>query len=77
MITTLTSKGQLTLPASVRKELNLRPGDRLDCVVREDGTIQMFPKQRSMRELRGIVPKPAKPLTLHQIDDCIRQGPLP
>lgn len=30
MQTTITSKGQITLPAKLRKKLNLKPGDRLE-----------------------------------------------
>lgn len=34
---TLSSKGQLTLPAAFRKQLGLRQGDRLEATVSEDG----------------------------------------
>lgn len=77
MDATLTSKGQLTLPAELRKRLNLQPGDRLDCVLQDDGSILMCPRKRPQQNLKGIIPKPAQPLTLEQIEDCIRQGPLP
>ena len=30
MLTTLTSKGQMTLPKAVRDDLNLKPGDKID-----------------------------------------------
>lgn len=74
MITTLTSKGQLTLPASVRRKLKLRPGDKLDCVVRDDGRIEMIPMQRSIRDLRGILPRPTRRVSLKEMDDAIRRG---
>ena len=36
---TLTSKGQTTIPKDIRKRLNLHPGDRLECVIDEDGRV--------------------------------------
>jgi antitoxin PrlF len=35
--TTLTSKGQMTLPKAVRDRLGVKPGDRLDFVEDDDG----------------------------------------
>lgn len=37
MIATLTSKGQITLRASIRKKLKIRTGDKLDFEVTPDG----------------------------------------
>ena len=45
MTSTVTSKGQITLPAEIRKRLNLQPGDKLDFIVREDGTIEVHPEK--------------------------------
>ena len=36
---TLTSKGQTTIPKDVRKRLNLHPGDRMEFVIDEDGRV--------------------------------------
>ena len=36
----MTSKGQITVPADLRKELGLKPGDRVE-FVREDGSIRI------------------------------------
>ena len=37
MLTTLSSKGQLVLPAAARRRLRLTPGARLTVELREDG----------------------------------------
>ncbi|MCK5801851.1 MAG: AbrB/MazE/SpoVT family DNA-binding domain-containing protein [Lentisphaeria bacterium] len=74
MIATLTSKGQLTLPKPVRDRLKLRSGDRLDCVVCDDGIIQIVPLKQSAAKLRGILPKPAKPVTIKEMNDAIAKG---
>ena len=36
---TLTRKGQTTIPKQVRDHLKLQSGDQLDFLIREDGTV--------------------------------------
>ena len=74
MIATLTSKGQLTLPKPLRDKLALRSGDRLDCIATEDGLIEIVPLKQSAAKLRGILPKPAKPVTIGEMNDAIAKG---
>ena len=52
--TTLTSKGQLTLPKAIRDRLHLRVGDRLEVTLREDGVILMEPVTVDVSQLKGI-----------------------
>jgi AbrB family looped-hinge helix DNA binding protein len=42
-VTTLTSKGQVTIPKRVREQLHLRTGDKLDFRVEADGTLRVYP----------------------------------
>jgi len=42
---TLTSKGQLTLPAEVRAKLRLKAGDRVSFVETEDGGFMLLPRR--------------------------------
>ena len=53
---TITSKGQTTIPKSVRDEAGLRAGDRIHFAVLADGTIIVRPKTRSVRELGARPP---------------------
>ena len=43
MKTTLTSKGQITLPAEIRRQLRLKQGSKMDVVVNDAGQIVMTP----------------------------------
>ena len=71
MIVTLTSKGQLTLPKSIRDELKLDAGAKLDFVVDKDGTLRVRPL-RPLSSLFGLLHRPGmKPLTLADIDAAI------
>ena len=51
---TLTTKGQITIPADVRRVLNVQAGDRLEFVQVEPGRFEIVAATRSVRELKGL-----------------------
>jgi len=55
---TLTSKGQTTIPKDVREALRLKSGDRITFTLMPDGTVQMRAKNRSAASLAGVLRKP-------------------
>jgi AbrB family looped-hinge helix DNA binding protein len=71
---TLTSKGQLTLPKDVRAALGVGPGDRVDFVRMEDGNFAVMPATHSVQSLKGLIPKPEKPVSLDEMDAAIAHG---
>ena len=68
---TITAKGQTTIPKSVRDRLNLKPGDRVEFIVRDDRTALMVPATMTLAQLKASIPPPAKALTLDEIEDVI------
>ena len=52
---TVTSKGQLTIPADVRRRKALTAGKRVVFTELEDGTTVMRPKTKSILDLKGIL----------------------
>lgn len=54
----LTSKGQITIPAEIRKQMDLQPKDKVVFTVLPNGTTVMRAKKRAIAELAGSV-KPA------------------
>jgi AbrB family looped-hinge helix DNA binding protein len=52
---TLTSKGQITLPKAIRDRLRLGTGDRVDFIVKDDGTVVLRPATVDVRELKGLL----------------------
>ena len=70
---TLTSKGQTTIPKDVRKRLNLHPGDRLEFVIDEDGRVLVLPASVDASELAGILKRPAKPISVDAMNQAIRK----
>jgi len=71
MLATLTSKGQVTIPKVARDALHLTPGDRIEFVFGDNGRLFLLPVTRSVRTLKGMLPKPAKPVTLEAMDAAI------
>ena len=69
MHTTLTSKGQMTLPSAVRTQLGLEAGDQLSVTVLDAETIVLKRRvSRPISALRGLLPKPAKTLTVQEME---------
>lgn len=56
---TMTSKGQITIPAEIRKAMGLTPGERVIFTQLHDGTTVMRAKTRSILELKGLL-KPVR-----------------
>ncbi|HXV64156.1 MAG TPA: AbrB/MazE/SpoVT family DNA-binding domain-containing protein [Vicinamibacteria bacterium] len=53
-IATITSKGQLTIPKSVRDRLHLRAGDRVVFHIEADGSVRLYPISKKVSEVFGF-----------------------
>lgn len=73
MIATLTSKGQITIPKTIRQKLSLHTGGHVSFVVIGDHA-ELTPISTPITALKRILPRPSKTLTLEQIEKAIRQG---
>lgn len=69
---TLTSKGQMTLPQAVRNRLNLKAGDKLDVVV-EDQRIILVPATLHVDDLCNVLPRFKKLVSLDEMERVIRK----
>ncbi len=73
---TITSKGQITLPKSVRTRLGLEAGHRVEFVETDAGFL-VKPATRDIRSLKGILPKPIRPVTVETMNRSLaRMGRL-
>lgn len=59
--TTMSSKGQVTIPREVRERLGLRAGDKLAWSLLSNGTVVVRPKTRHPADLVGVLTRPAQP----------------
>ena len=73
---TLSTKGQLVVPKEVRDFLRVRPGDRIDFVVRDDGQVTIRPAVVDIHELRGILHAPNRPpVSVEEMNRAVRNRP--
>lgn len=69
---TVTSKGQITIPAPVREALHLVAGDRVEFVEVEPGRYELIAATRSVGELKGMFSKPGrKPVSVEEMNAAI------
>ena len=72
--TTLTSKGQLTLPKDIRDRLGLKSGDKLSCRVAGDDEIVIRRKRLDVSELVGILHVPGKRATIEAMNEAAKDA---
>ena len=70
---TITSKGQITIPAVIREKLHLSSGNKLEFFFKDDYMI-IVPVNKSIRELKGILPKPDISLSCNEMNQIIREA---
>ena len=53
MITTVTGKNQITIPAALARKLNIEPGQRIDWHINEEGVLiaRLLPKRGELARL--------------------------
>lgn len=64
---TLTSKGQVTIPADIRRTMKIHPQDRVSFIPLPNGAVLLRAKNKSFDDLRGML-TPAKG-TRVEVDD--------
>jgi AbrB family looped-hinge helix DNA binding protein len=70
---TLTSKGQITIPADVRRSLNVQTGDRVEFVQIEPGRFEILAATRSVRELKGMFGKAARAVSIEEMNRTVAE----
>lgn len=62
---TLSPDGRLPLPRELRESLGLRPGDRVELRLRDDGVVELAPERESPRPYEAIA----------DLIGCVKGGP--
>jgi AbrB family looped-hinge helix DNA binding protein len=62
IVSTITSKGQVTIPVAVRRHLGVGTHDKIAFVLEDDGQVRLsvphFPTIQSLRGIAGSLPQP-------------------
>lgn len=67
----VTSKGQITIPAAVREAMQVRTGDRVEFVEIEPGRYEFIAATRSVTALKGMFRRPRKSVSIVQMNAAI------
>ena len=74
IVSTITSKGQVTIPAEVRRHLGVGQGDKLSFVIGDDGSIALkSPKYPNVAALAGAAGTLSEPMTWDQMREIARE----
>ncbi len=68
---TITSKGQITIPSSVRAALNLDVGSKVEFVENADGSFTFLPLNQNVQILKGVLQAPKQPVSIDDINEAI------
>ena len=72
---TLTSKGQITIPAEVREALRVDAGDRVEFVQIAPGRYEFIAATQPVTALKGMFGKPRKSVSIDDMNAAIaRRG---
>ena len=72
-IATLSSKGQITIPAEVRKDLHVDTGDRVEFVQIAPGRYEFGAATREVTELKGMFGPTKKIVSIEAMNAAIAQ----
>jgi AbrB family looped-hinge helix DNA binding protein len=73
-LATITTKGQVTIPKSVRDSLMLSTGDKIEFVVTDKREALIRPISKKVDEVFGLLHKPGrKTVSVEDMDAKIRQ----
>lgn len=77
IVSTITSKGQVTIPAEVRRHLGIGQGDKLSFVIDEQGTIALkVPKYSDVASLAGAAGALETPVNWDRMQEIAREDRL-
>ena len=70
---TLTRKGQTTIPKEIRDHLKLETGDQIDFLIQPDGSVVVRPATIRVQDLKGVLyRKGMKAVSMKAMNEAIR-----
>jgi antitoxin PrlF len=68
IVSTVTSKGQVTIPAEVREYLGIKTNDKIAFVIDQEGIVRLrVPRYPNIASLRGAAGRLQKPVSWQQM----------
>jgi AbrB family looped-hinge helix DNA binding protein len=77
ILSTVTSKGRVTIPAEIRKKLGIDKGDKLSFVITDEGSIELrVPTYSTVASLAGAACSLEQPMDWEKMRDVAREERL-
>ncbi|MBI2596642.1 type II toxin-antitoxin system PrlF family antitoxin [Candidatus Daviesbacteria bacterium] len=77
IVSTVTGKGQVTVPREVRKHLGIDINDKIAFIIEEGGDVKVTQvKYPDIQSLRGVAGTLKQPLTFKEIQNIAREDRL-
>ncbi len=74
-VATMTKKGQVTIPKSIRDALGLHSGDKLEFILDESGRVLCTPVTRRVDDVFGRLHRPGrKVVSVEEMNEQVRRG---
>lgn len=70
-VSTITQRGQVTLPAEVRRRLGVKPTDRVEFIIEDDDRVTVKPVKYTLETIFGSVKPLSQPM---DFDAAIRDA---
>ena len=72
-VSTITTKGQTTIPKDIRNYLKVGAGDKIDFIIDKNGQVIVEPTVRDVKELKGILSRPgARAVSVNEMKAVVR-----
>ena len=68
---TLTSKGRITIPAEVRRDLKVDAGDRVEFIQIAPGRYELVAPTQNITNLKGVFGRPTRKVSIDDMNKAI------
>lgn len=72
-VSTITSKGQTTIPKNIREKLNLMTGDSIEYYVNNDNSITLYHSDLDISSIYGLMRKPSKKVSIEDMKRAVSE----
>jgi antitoxin PrlF len=77
IVSTITSKGQVTIPVEVRRLLGVGTNDKITFVIGDEGNVEIrVPRYPTVESLRGAAGTLKQPISWNEMRDIAREDAL-
>jgi antitoxin PrlF len=70
-ISTLTSKGKITIPSKIRSHLRIENGDEIEFMIDADGRVFVTPHTSDVTQLKNLLPKPKRKVSIEEMKRAV------